>query len=192
MAFVIFLQPSQLFTQSAESSVIFIHYGISKQNTTKTRFLKVVESGSSQSLQEIGGYKHPAGKDFNDVIFRSHSATGLVFGFCTRYQVNVINHFISRWCVFLLNLTILLVPHSLLSILDYIWRKYWRCCEQLSARPAEYLKYVAFSLNLYELEFLWRYNLKTRSSFIIMLLLVVLLKDNSQTWFQFCLSYKMK
>lgn len=36
----------------------------------------------------------------------------------------------------LLNLTILSIPHPPLSVLDYIWRMYWRSCERLSARPA--------------------------------------------------------
>lgn len=112
------------------------HFRTKSRSETKTSFLKVVKSGSSQSLRGIRGYKHPGGKDFNDVMFHSHSATGFVFEFCTRYQVNVINHFVSPWCVILLNLTILPIPHPPLSVLDCIWRKYWRCCELLSARPA--------------------------------------------------------
>lgn len=57
-----------------------LHLHSKSRSETKAGLLKVVKSGSSQSLQGIGGYKHPGGKDFNDAMFHSFSATGFVFG----------------------------------------------------------------------------------------------------------------
>lgn len=112
------------------------HLHTKSRSETKTWLLKVVKNASSQSLQGFGGYTHPGGKEFNDVMFHSLSATGFVFGVLHQApgQCNQ-SLYISMVCDFCWILP-LAIPHPLLSVLDNIWRQYWRCCEQLSARPA--------------------------------------------------------
>lgn len=85
---------------------------------------------------------------------------GLCLGFCTRPQVNVINHFKSRWYANFFFIEFYHQPFPTHRC------QYWTTFEESTGDAAssslhvQHLKCVAFSLNLYKLEFLWRYYLK--------------------------------